>query len=145
MKKKRNSKFGFTLVELIVVITIISLLAAFGLLTNYRAAQRRARDGKRKADLEQLRSALEIYRVDSGAYPSVASYSGLGGVLVSDYIKSLPTDPAQTTKGYTYFYQRITASEYRLCAHLEAEDPGECSGINCDGAGIPCNYEATNP
>ncbi len=51
---------GFSLIELLVVITIIGLLASVGL-TSYTRAQERARDAKRQSDLISLKNALEIY------------------------------------------------------------------------------------
>jgi len=69
-------KNGFTLVELIVVIAIIGVLVSLGY-TNYQTSLARARDGKRKGDLEQIRSALEMYRTDKGYYPKCSNWSYL--------------------------------------------------------------------
>jgi len=54
-------KKGFTILELLIVIGIISLLVTFGT-GIYSSAQRSSRDAKRKADLEQIAAALELYR-----------------------------------------------------------------------------------
>ena len=72
MRLKIKSILGFTMIELLVAATILSILAAIGLVS-FNSANVRARDGKRKADLEQARSALELYRSDVGYYPK--SYS----------------------------------------------------------------------
>ena len=59
-----KNRRGFTLIELLVSISIISVLTAIGL-ANYAVSQKRARDARRQADLESVRSALEIYRADN--------------------------------------------------------------------------------
>ena len=57
---------GFTLLELLVVISLIGLLTAIAAV-NFQSTNQRARDGKRQADLEQMRTALEIARADSAS------------------------------------------------------------------------------
>lgn len=59
---------GFTLVELIIVILIIALLSVIGMST-YTTVQVDARNSKRKSDLKEIQSALEIYRGEHGLYP----------------------------------------------------------------------------
>ncbi len=63
-----RSSRGFTLIELLVAATIVIILSAIGFVS-FSAAGKTARDGKRKADLEQVRAALEIYRSATGSYP----------------------------------------------------------------------------
>src|ERR1035437_10377472 len=63
-----KSGAGFTLVELMVVISIIAILSMIGL-TIYTSAQKSARDGKRRADLLTIQTALEQYRVEHGQCP----------------------------------------------------------------------------
>ena len=73
--------------------SIIAILAAIGL-SSYAFSQKRARDARRKADLESVRSALEIYRADNPAtgYPT-ANYNGLSGFLTPNYVSAMPVDP----------------------------------------------------
>jgi len=59
---------GFTLIELLVVISIISLLASV-ILVALTGARSKARDTKRRADLRQLATALELYYNDNRNYP----------------------------------------------------------------------------
>lgn len=106
---------GFTLIELLVVISIISVLAAIGL-TSYGFSQKRARDARRRADMEAVRSALEIYRADNPAvgYPNT-NYSGLSASLVPNYISAMPADPKNISP-YTYSYAG-GGNAYTLCAN----------------------------
>jgi len=119
-------KRGFTLIELLVTISIISVLTAIGL-ANYTVSQKRARDARRQADLESVRSALEIYRADNLAtgYPSVGSYAALcpsqsdpicrSGDPLFNYLSQLPLDPKNTAP-YTYTYTG-GGNTYTICAN----------------------------
>lgn len=107
-------KKGFSLIELLVTIAIMALIMGASL-TAFDASKKTARDGKRKADVESLRSALEIYRSDKGSYPDNIA------LLVTDYISELPKDP--TTK-VVYVYTPsscvLTAcATYTITATLE--------------------------
>lgn len=68
MKKILKNLSGFTLVELLVVITIIAILSVVGL-TLFNGAQISARDARRKADVDAIANALEIKKA-----PGVVSY-----------------------------------------------------------------------
>jgi len=63
-----SSQRGFTIVEILVAVAIIGALTAIGTAT-YQSANQKARDARRKADLEQIRAALEMYKADNGEYP----------------------------------------------------------------------------
>jgi len=129
---------GFTLIELLVAVAIFALLTAIAIVS-YTTVNRRARDGKRKADLEQVRTALEIYRTDNAAYPA-GSFSAMIGTLTSPikYLTTVPADP----KGYSYYYS-LSGSSYYLCAYLESGGPG-CGGASCAAPGS-CNYRVDGP
>jgi len=117
--KKPNS---FTLIEILVVVTIISLLTAGGI-SSYVNFNKQSRDARRKADLEQIRAALEMYKSNS----SVSSYPVLRTSLEPTYIKSYPTDPKDSV---AYPYIALTSAgatctvepcpNYQLSASLEA-------------------------
>jgi general secretion pathway protein G len=100
---------GFSLVELLVVMTIIMVLTVVGMI-NYGNANKKSRDAKRKSDLESVRVALEMYRQDNGSYPSDEDD------LVPDYIQKLPEDPQSPTESYGY---TLSDYEYTLTADLE--------------------------
>jgi type IV pilus assembly protein PilA len=67
---KKQLKQGFTLIEILIVAIIIALLAAVGAVT-YTSVNRSSRDARRKADLEQMRTAFEQWRSDNSSYPTL--------------------------------------------------------------------------
>lgn len=61
---------GFTLIELLIVIVVIAILALV-VIPRVMGAGRKAKEATLKANLHQLRNALEQFQADTGAYPSV--------------------------------------------------------------------------
>lgn len=92
----RNSR-GFTLVELLVVIAIISVLATL-LLLQLGVARAKSRDAKRIADVNQIRSALELFYDDNGSYLA----TNVMTVLAPAYLVNIPLDPLATGCTTTY-------------------------------------------
>lgn len=135
-------KNAFTLIELLVVISIIGILiglSVFGL----QGARQSSRDAKRKADLEQIRSGVEIYKADCDAYPLSPLSSPLVGSCPTDntYLSEIPTDPIGTN---SYLYYSADGTTYQLCAALEQGS----GSVTCGGSsncGETCNYKVTNP
>jgi general secretion pathway protein G len=111
---KRNK--GFTFVELLVVITIIAVLTAVGMVS-YQSTAKGSRDAKRKTDLENIRSALEICRLEDGEYPAsidtTVTCTG-GTVTMSD----VPVDPKTEAE---YDYTRTSDTTYTLDTTLEKD------------------------
>lgn len=102
---KRNFGFskGFTLVELLVVIAVISVLATIMVsVINPIPIQQKARDSQRVSDLSKVKVALENYFSDNRSYPTQAAWvvvdtgATVSTALEPGYINSLPTDPKQT-------------------------------------------------
>lgn len=98
------------MVELLIVVVVLALLTLVSGVT-YVATMKTARDGKRKVDLENIRSALEVYRSDNSTYPYVSYYpletQSLRDILDPSSGKkyiSLPTDP-KTKQDYFYIAQ----------------------------------------
>ena len=60
---------GFSLIELLVVVSIISLLSTI-VISSLDIQRQRARDAVRKSDLRQIHNALELYYVATGGYPN---------------------------------------------------------------------------
>jgi prepilin-type N-terminal cleavage/methylation domain-containing protein len=116
-KKSFKLSKGFTLVELLVVIAIIGVLATL-LLLQLGVARQRARDAKRIADVNQVRTGSELYFDDNGAYPQVATFAALGALLVPKYLVLLPADPLNISPFiYNYAYKGNT--KYQVSAVLE--------------------------
>lgn len=120
-----HKKNGFTLIEILVSATIIAVLTAIGLVS-FSIANRNARDAKRKADLEQVRAALEIYRSDNTSYPTSANFTTMIGVIASYTTSANVADPKDTAP-YVYRYtQANSGASYELCATLENTGADYC-------------------
>ncbi|MBI5620310.1 prepilin-type N-terminal cleavage/methylation domain-containing protein [Candidatus Gottesmanbacteria bacterium] len=133
MKQGNNESMkhrGFTLIEVLVAVTIIAILISIGVVS-YGSVNKRSRDAKRKGDVEQLRSALEMYRADTGYYPNTGSgswadASGLSTPLVSTYLPAIPSDPKSSTQVYRYTATNLSGGNYYgycLSALIESENP----------------------
>ena len=133
-------KKGFTLIEVLITVTILAILAMIGLAT-YAQSQRTARDGKRKADLQAIRSALEMYKADQGNYPATGDYPS--ELIDERYIKSMPLDPSHPKLEYGY---TLDESNYCLGAILETGGAGTCClSATCSDEGANCTYCVENP
>lgn len=87
---------AFSLIELLVVISIMAILLAIAI-GSFTAASRSARNSKRRADMETLRQAMVVYKADTGAYPT--SLAGVQAILEAGYVSPpFPTNP----KGQNY-------------------------------------------
>jgi general secretion pathway protein G len=119
-----NKQKGFTLLELLVVIAIIAVIVAFAV-ANFVGARQRARDVRKKMELQELKSALRLYYNDYNNYPgpslssSTNTFNGCGGATppvaactgefsagTTVYMKLLP----QTTD-YTWSYQQMASGD----------------------------------
>jgi prepilin-type N-terminal cleavage/methylation domain-containing protein len=113
--KMFRPKAAFTLVELVVVISILALLSGV-LVPRVSDHMRASRDSQRLADVKILRNAIEQYYMDKGRYPQARANSKYGGWDVSqdgDFIRDLRNfgyldsdvfDPINdTTYHYRYF------------------------------------------
>ena len=70
---------AFTLIELLIVVAIIAILAAIAV-PNFLEAQVRAKVARAKADMRTVATALETYRIDTNAYPTMLSPGFTGGI-----------------------------------------------------------------
>jgi prepilin-type N-terminal cleavage/methylation domain-containing protein len=147
-------KKGFTLIELLVVISIIGILiglSVFGL----QGARKASRDAVRKADLEQLRSGLGMYKADCNTYPAaldLSSSTSLNGdgtsspscLATNVYIAATPVDPISPAANYVY--STTGGITYTICTALE-QPPSPVLDVSGCGScgGSACNYKVTNP
>jgi general secretion pathway protein G len=84
---KTGRQAGFTLVELLIVISLISILAAMGLV-QYRNSVVSAKEATLKQDLFRMRDAIDQYYADKGKYPSA-----LDSLVSEGYMRRVPEDP----------------------------------------------------
>lgn len=151
-KTSVRSESAFTLIELLVVISIIGVLTGLSIF-GLQGARASSRDAKRKADLEQIRSGLEIYKADCNNYPSslnLATSTQLIGdgtsssscLTTNIYISATPVDPQSSSR---YVYSSSASQVYNLCARLEQAPVPAMSVTGCGSCGGTCNYKVTNP
>lgn len=116
---------AFTLVELMVVITIITVLSTY-VAINLTSARKRSRDDRRISDIQLIANALDQYATSHARIyplPGVASIDDTGyvktvvaGIIadkLKDYINPVPSDP---TGGDDYKYYYIYRKDGRNAA-----------------------------
>ena len=98
----RSNERGFTLVELMVVVAIISLLAAV-VIPNFVHARAQAAVSATEANMKQIATALELYYADNQTYPAGQNTvtPALFGAANNPYLTSTPTN-ALGRAPYTY-------------------------------------------
>jgi general secretion pathway protein G len=110
----RTGSKGFTLIELMVVISIIGVLAGMAVV-QVKNMQRKAREVALKKDLQDMREAIDNFYADKQRYPSDLNE------LVPKYLRRIPVDPMSKTADWE--------------AVMEQPDPDEPE--NTDASGNP--------
>ncbi|HYC62919.1 MAG TPA: type II secretion system protein [Thermoanaerobaculia bacterium] len=82
----RSGQKGFTLIELIIVVTIIGILAGVAIM-NVRFAQRKAREAALMDNLATMRKAIDNFYADKQRFPADLNE------LVPNYMRAVPKDP----------------------------------------------------
>ena len=128
---------GFTLIEMLVVISLIGILAAIALIS-FGSVQKSARDTNRKSDIKQYQTALEMYgNLTNGLFPfgnSISAYSTLCGYLNNRLEPDItcsqdPKNSADATFDYKFISNGVApagnanATTYVLWAKLENKTP----------------------
>ena len=149
---KIRMKKAFTLIEMLIVIVIIGILAA-ALIPRLLSVQGRARDTKRKADLQQIGSALAIYKIDNSGFPNISgsTWNSVVG-YISGYLTAVPNDPLNTSTvagdlagGYLTGYGYIAVVRSGVSANgaiLLAQTEGDGTSSNMVSTGLTAATDA---
>ena len=78
---------GFTIIELMIVVTIVGILATLAV-PSYHAAIIKAKEGALRQDLFSLRDVIDQHRADKGKYPET-----IEALVSAGYLRRVPTDP----------------------------------------------------
>ena len=111
-KAEGRGQKGFTLIELIVVVTIIGILAGVAI-SNVKWAQTKAREAALRHDLFEMRKAIDDYYADKQKYPQ-----NLEELKSAKYLRGIPKDPITQQSDW----EEVTASP----------DPTDTSGAPVD-------------
>ena len=124
---------GFTLIEILVVTTIIAVLAV-GAFVSFASAGKSARDSRRKTDLETVRQAMVLYKVETGCYPSGDYATAVGALVSGGYLSNpAPSDPKPPTYSYVYTPAGVCtggAATFTLSVSPNLEGGGSYQVIN---------------
>jgi general secretion pathway protein G len=82
-----RSNRGFTLIEVLVVITLIVVLASMGM-ASYQNSVQRSREAVLREDLFRMRDAIDQYYADKTKYPQ-----SLADLVTDKYLREIPKDP----------------------------------------------------
>lgn len=148
MNKTINKKFGFTLVELLVVISIIGILTLVSV-SSYINAQIKARDAQRKSDLDQSSKALMLYYADTGTFPAEVNgafefgdENGFNGDDGTIYMRKTPQDPKYPDATYVY---KTNGRVFNLFADLENKSDSHCEETPYNVNGEDYCYGVSSP
>lgn len=130
--KLRNEHTGFTVVEFLVFIFILSVAAFFGL-TSYRATRAENRDSERKSDINAIVFQLESRYEKNNYYPSTADKKSLPDVDEANLAD--PFGKKIGEMGSQYNYRAFGCNEskctsFEISASMEREDTYRVSSLN---------------
>ncbi len=110
---KRSSARGFTLIEVLIVVTLVVILASIGMST-YTNSVNRTREAVLKEDLFRMRDAIDQFYADRNQYPQ-----SLQDLVSEGYLREIPKDP-MTNSAETW---NVEQSEN------DANNPAAAAGI----------------
>jgi len=134
MTGKKKVKEGFSLLELLVVISIILILITLGT-SSFATAQKKARDAKRRGDLKEIQTSMEqYYSVCGYAYPLPQATTYYQSINCSSpaisIMPTVPMDPRSTPYYCETPATDCTADGFRICTNLEAETVSQYCVLN---------------
>ena len=104
MRAKRQNYEGFTLLELMIVITIIFILIGMAI-GRYDLAVQRAREAALHTDLQTMRNAIDNYTMDKMSAPQ-----SLEDLKNAGYLREIPTDPITQQKDWVLDFEDVALS-----------------------------------
>jgi len=129
---KRNA---FTLLEILVVISIIGILVVLGTAA-YSTTQKKGRDARRKADIKAIQNGFEQYHAKNNAYPTTLVQAN----DLTIFPAGVPNDPKNT--GENIYTLNLGVNAYCVCAYLESSS-GNSQDLP-DSGNTTCDYGAGN-
>jgi len=131
----QGRKKAFTLIEILVTVTIIGVLTAAGV-TSYVRALKNGRDGRRKSDISNIQQALVMYRYENTNYPAASGY--LTTLQNGKYLSTKPVDPLNSGD-YQYNKYSVCNSnkQFVVCAQMENNQGNTATIPTCGGSFSP--------
>jgi prepilin-type N-terminal cleavage/methylation domain-containing protein len=127
-----KNKTGFTLVELMISMSIIAILSVI-LVVSFSNVQKNGRDQRRIADLKAIQSAAEQYLLLKGSYP--ANKTTPWTINSQVVLQTFPTGPKGVGDTYAYV---VSSSGYCACSNkMESGKYG-----NADQIQVPCDFQS---
>jgi prepilin-type N-terminal cleavage/methylation domain-containing protein len=128
---------GFTLIELLISLSIIAILGSL-IVISLRAQLFKGNDARRKADIDQIKVAVEEYEKDHNCYPAPAVLTCKPGSGLEPYLIKIPCDPITDASYYYETENNLCPSWYKLYTILQyTKDSSVTPGI---GPGSIYNY-----
>ena len=124
---KPRRKQGFTLAELVIVLAVAAILA-IAAFAGMMVQVAKARDSRRKADLDQLRGGFENFFNDFNRFPRESELPGCWENF-DKYLASFPCDPVTGNK-YNYETDAV-GLWFRVYAKLERENDPVIWSVGC--------------
>ena len=110
---KTGSERGFTLIELVIVTTIIMVLAGIAIV-QYKNSVTRSREAVLKTDLFHFRDAIDQYYADKGQYPGT-----LDELVSAGYLRRMEEDP----------FTKSTSTWQTIQSEPDANNPTAAPGV----------------
>lgn len=156
MKLKNTKNLGFSLIELLIVIGIIGVLAAFTLISSGRSKVQ-SRDARRLEDVREIFNSLQLYYTNLEDYPPDCSTGGYAGgcdmadqpyagiqadssldgqfvtFLSPDFLGDIPGDPLNDATHHYFYVTEVeypsgSAEYYRFMIGVRMEDTSNAKG-----------------
>ncbi len=106
-RNRSRARAGFTLLELIIVISIVGILATIAL-PALKNVPRRAAESVLKSNLRTFRDVIDQHRGDKGFYPP-----SLQALVDEGYLRAMPRDPiTQSTETWVVVYEELDPEEF---------------------------------